>query len=284
MKYVESFNLHKNPFIHVIRKTTHRQADYRETFHAHQGMELQYIHLGTGQLIINHQTYPIESHMLCLFQPFQLHRLRMNITPDTPYTRSFVLFEPDVYVKFLEGLPWMNNFLGSLCNDQIHSPVIYQLPEDHDLVRTLTGLSDHDEIEHQAHDLIVILRQLFREFAKTTKYKVQKPRPLHRVEQMMQWIERHYTEPLRLEVLATELHMSPYHISHQFKETTGTSLSEYIKARRLRQACMLLTLSELSVATIGEKIGIESTSYFCKIFKDKMGITPHQYRLQWKKK
>ncbi|TNJ64765.1 helix-turn-helix domain-containing protein, partial [Paenibacillus hemerocallicola] len=59
--------------------------------------------------------------------------------------------------------------------------------------------------------------------------------------------------------------------------------SEYVKARRLRQACVLLTMSELSVAEIGDSIGLENTSYFCKIFKENKGITPNQYRLQWQR-
>ncbi|WP_425465552.1 helix-turn-helix domain-containing protein [Paenibacillus hemerocallicola] len=42
-------------------------------------------------------------------------------------------------------------------------------------------------------------------------------------------------------------------------------------------------MSELSVAEIGDSIGLENTSYFCKIFKENKGITPNQYRLQWQR-
>jgi AraC-like DNA-binding protein len=46
----------------------------------------------------------------------------------------------------------------------------------------------------------------------------------------------------------------------------------------MRQAILLLTTSKRSVSEIGETVGLANSSYFCKFFKDKIGITPYQYR------
>lgn len=291
MKRIEFTDMNRKPFLYKLRKTAETQQDYNETFHAHQGMELQYIHAGEGQLILDRRTYRIEPNMLCLFQPFQLHRLRMDIRPHAPYKRSFVVFEPAVYEPYLQSLPKLQAFFRLLCQDRLPEPVIYRLPEEHEIVRTITGLDDHirpedsDELRQEkvAHFLITLFRQLLPVLSDSGNKAHPMPRPAHRVEQIMQWIESSYTQPFRLEALAAELHMSPYHVSHLFSDMTGTSLSEYVKARRLRQACVLLSMSELSVAEIGDSIGLPNTSYFCKIFKENKGITPHQYRLQWQR-
>lgn len=288
MKRIEVFEMNRRPFFYVLNKLSDGRDSFKETFHAHQGMELQYIHRGEGQLIIDQRTYRVESNMLCLFQPFQLHRLRMDMCPESPYLRSFVVFEPAVYEPYLQGMPHLLTFYRALCQDRWPEPVIYRLPEEHEFVRTLTSISGHlraedpDELRQEkvALFLVALLRQLLHVLSDFRERADPKPRPAHRAEQIMQWVERNYTRPFRLEALAAELHMSPYHISHLFREATGTSLSEYVKARRLRQACVLLTVSELSVAEIGALIGLDNSSYFCKIFKEYKGITPHQYRLQ----
>ena len=98
------------------------------------------------------------------------------------------------------------------------------------------------------------------------------------MEQILGWIEHQYAKPFQLEQLAKELHLSTYHLSHLFKEATGISLTEYIAARRMHQAVLLLTSTDKPVAQIAEEIGITNCSYFCKLFKSRMGATPHQYR------
>jgi len=83
--------------------------------------------------------------------------------------------------------------------------------------------------------------------------------------------------------MAKSLHVSPYHLSHLFKEATGISISEYIATRRIHQAILLLTTTKKPISLIAEQIGLTNSSYFCKLFKSRMGITPHQYRIQWTK-
>lgn len=291
MKHIELFDLNKFPLYSVVRRTSTQHDSFKETFHAHQGMELQYIHEGKGQLLIDQQSLDIGSGTLCLFQPYQLHRLQPVIDENNHYVRSFVLFEPSVFEPYLRSLPLLHSFFQQLCQGSLQSPVIYPLREEHDLVKVLTGYGESQvdansepHREDAASFLISLLRYLRPLLSDPGSIPVLNQRPVHRAEQMMQWIERHYTEVFRLESLAAELHMSPYYVSHLFQETTGTSLSEYLKARRIRQACVLLTISDKSVTEIGESVGLGNTSYFCRTFKESKGQTPHQYRLQWKKK
>ncbi len=80
------------------------------------------------------------------------------------------------------------------------------------------------------------------------------------------------------EDMARSLHLSPYHLSHLFKESTGISITEYMAARRIHQAVRLLTTTDKPVSWIAEAVGLLNVSYFCKLFKSHMGIPPHQYR------
>lgn len=291
LKHIEIFDLNRYPFYSVFRRTTTVQDDYQETFHAHQGIEFQYIHEGEGQLIIDQKTAPIYAGTLCVFQPFQLHRLQMKMNDQTRYVRSFMLFEPSVMDTYLSGLPILNQFFHSLCRDKLTAPVHYSIDEDHDLVRlfascgtTRIAFGEQERQEHAGIMIIAFLRILRTLIENDQHCSHPQPRSIHRTEEIMAWIERHYAEPFRLEKLAGDLHMSPYYLSHLFQATTGTSISEYVKACRIRKAVVLLTLSDQSVSEIGEAVGFHHTSYFCKIFRQEKGLTPHQYRLQWKKR
>jgi AraC-like DNA-binding protein len=94
----------------------------------------------------------------------------------------------------------------------------------------------------------------------------------------MEWVEQHFREELSLKQLASELHLSSYHISHLFQEHTGFTITDYMTARRLKEACLLLSTTSYSIRDIGQNIGLNSDSYFIQLFKKHIGVTPKQYR------
>ena len=63
-----------------------------------------------------------------------------------------------------------------------------------------------------------------------------------------------------------------------FKTNYGQTPADRIKDIRLEKACSLLVDTALSITEITEKIGICNYNYFSKIFKQKYGVTPTEYR------
>ncbi|CAH0293286.1 Bifunctional transcriptional activator/DNA repair enzyme AdaA [Peribacillus sp. Bi96] len=98
------------------------------------------------------------------------------------------------------------------------------------------------------------------------------------IEQITEWIDKHFSEPLTLNKLADISHGSPYHLQRLFKRVKGISPTEYIQRLRLEKATRLLESSEQPVAEIGLAVGFSSTPYFITLFKKKMGETPMGYR------
>ena len=113
---------------------------------------------------------------------------------------------------------------------------------------------------------------------KTQADKESKLRHICYAEYVMQWIKFHYYEEFTLAALAKELHLSSFHISHLFHKATGSTITEYLIYRRLREACLLLKTTFLSLQEICDRIGISNISYFCQLFKKRLGTTPAQYR------
>lgn len=74
------------------------------------------------------------------------------------------------------------------------------------------------------------------------------------------------------------VHISPGYLSRIFKKETGLSLSDYIIQKRISVAKQLLVKTNLPITTIAERIGLSYASYFKKLFKEKVNMTPQEYR------
>ena len=96
--------------------------------------------------------------------------------------------------------------------------------------------------------------------------------------QIAKYIDRHYAEDVTIERLVKEFYISPYHLSHMFKQKTGYSVKQYLLRRRLGEAQIRLAMTQDSVQTIAEESGFEDASYFSRIFSKYIGLTPTEYR------
>lgn len=83
---------------------------------------------------------------------------------------------------------------------------------------------------------------------------------------------------LQRDELAAMVHISPNYLGRIFKKETGMSLTDYIIKRRITVAKQLLAKTNLSVTRVSERVGITYSSYFTRLFKEQVGMTPQEYR------
>jgi two-component system response regulator YesN len=96
---------------------------------------------------------------------------------------------------------------------------------------------------------------------------------------VMEWIEREYAAELNLDQLASRAYLSPGHLSKRFKQETGMTVHEYIIQTRLAKAKeLLLRELNLKVYEVGARVGYPDATYFNKLFKRHVGVTPKEYR------
>jgi transcriptional regulator GlxA family with amidase domain len=67
----------------------------------------------------------------------------------------------------------------------------------------------------------------------------------------------------------------------RFANSTGMSPLDYVHALRLEEAKQILETEDLSIEAIAEQVGYEDTSFFGRLFRRKVGLTPAQYRLRF---
>jgi YesN/AraC family two-component response regulator len=95
------------------------------------------------------------------------------------------------------------------------------------------------------------------------------------------YIDTHHSKKLTACEVAHICGMSLSHFSRVFKENCGKTFSEYVMETRIQKATVLLKRPYTSVTEVCYDVGFQDTSYFTKIFRRFIGVTPSQYLQQF---
>ncbi len=101
--------------------------------------------------------------------------------------------------------------------------------------------------------------------------------------EIFDYIDKNCFSSISLRDLSQKFFYSSSYFSHLFKETCGKSLSEYIKEKRITEAMRLLAESDMSISDICRTVGYQNRKLFNKFFKQIVGRTPTEYRIEYDK-
>ena len=100
------------------------------------------------------------------------------------------------------------------------------------------------------------------------------------IQRIIEYIDHHYKEDLSRTTLADMVYLSADHLARIFKKETGETLVKYITDKRINAAKELLSDTKTPIAQVASEVGYDNYSYFTKIFKEKIGVSPGDYRKQ----
>jgi AraC-like DNA-binding protein len=101
---------------------------------------------------------------------------------------------------------------------------------------------------------------------------------LARLRRVRDRIDREHAQPLDVEALARDAHMSAGHFSRQFRLAYGESPYGYLMTRRIERAMALLRRGDLSVTETCFEVGCSSLGTFSSRFTELVGMPPSTYR------
>ena len=96
----------------------------------------------------------------------------------------------------------------------------------------------------------------------------------------LDYIIGHLYQRIFIKETAEYLKISPAYLSRLFKKETGLSFREYVNKLKIEEAAALLLYTHFSDVEISNLLAFSSQSYFIKIFKKIMGITPKKYKMK----
>ena len=98
------------------------------------------------------------------------------------------------------------------------------------------------------------------------------------IKKVCAYVEEKLAEDISLETAADFAGVSSFYLSKLFKEEKGETFINYISDKRLEKSRQLLESTELSIKEITAEVGYNDQNYFSRIFKNKYGLSPKEYR------
>ena len=126
-------------------------------------------------------------------------------------------------------------------------------------------------------DLSIWVTNMLQRFISFT-FEFDKVKHADAVYKVIEFIKANFQRRMSLEEIAASTYLSKTYLSSLFKKETGYSISEYINIVRIERSKSLLLEENISIIDIANLCGFEDQSYFTKVFKHIVGITPKKYR------
>lgn len=98
------------------------------------------------------------------------------------------------------------------------------------------------------------------------------------IRKVCDYVQEHLSEDISLEQMADFAGVNSFYFSKLFKEEIGVTFINYVTDLRLNEAQELLKNPELSIKEITAQVGYNDQNYFSRIFKNKFGISPSEFR------
>ncbi|ULL15870.1 AraC family transcriptional regulator [Paenibacillus sp. H1-7] len=239
---------------------THQTGDYHQ---------LIVVHRGSGKLIVNDRHYPVISKYFYLLPPHSRHTLDFT---DAAIMMTFKFKLCDEGLEHaLQSYP-AHGCCGS--DDWADLKQWFQLsveysktPEPLTLYRIDSGFKG---------TLLSLLQGSRMEFEQPKD--TQRARTgAHSNFPIAAYISNHLSERLSLVDIASHFGFHPHYIIKICNDHIGMSPMQYLQELRLEKAMEYLQDTDLTVSEISEKLGW-TTSYFSRLFHQKKGMSPSQFR------
>ena len=249
-----------------------------QNYHYHDCVELYYLYSGSRHYFINDKVHKVVAGELVTVCPYDIHATAAS--EDREYERVLISFDRDFFGGLGEGYAAeLSAFLSK------GSRVIRFTPKERAWVEgMLDYLTDRGREFNTGTDLFVknalacILLLLNKKAPREEDVPTKMSDGALLVSRVSGFVNKNFSERLTLSMLAEEFFVSQSYLSRLFGRITGTTLTEYISAVRIKEAKRLLSSTSLSVAEIAERIGFSSLTHFERVFKKIVRMTPLDFR------
>ncbi|WP_462410097.1 AraC family transcriptional regulator [Neobacillus sp. Marseille-QA0830] len=271
---ITDYNLQKKGMFVKYQKKT---IDGNAKIHTHMGYEVYLFHKGNVKLIIGNQVYSPKGGDMIFIPGDTPHIPRPS--QSAPYIRSVINFLDSSLEMFPHQIDTIISELFPSDGKIIH----WDVSEQYEIERLISKMESElnkDEFCSDTLASITLFDLLVKAYRKTLSDKKEirhlSQREMY-VERILSVINHNINEDINLDFISFHVHMNKHYMCHSFKQVTGYTISDYIQNKRIEEAKKLL-LSNKSITSIGQQVGIRNVSHFSKLFKKYTGMSPSNYR------
>lgn len=257
--------------------------------HWHYYTEIVYLLEGSIMVESDSESHVLYEGDLVLFYPKSIH----SIYSISPKPATYVVLKFDINVLSISNsyTPRFASILQS-ARSQKQMNILFRALELTQLNARELMLSCVKEMAEQDYgydiklhsllcDLMVYLIRYWRKQGFQTNFTPVSSSDEQNINNITEYIDAHSDEPLLVEDLAKQCHMSYSYFAKNFRMLYGKSCKEYIEFVKVCKADGMLLFTDCTLNYISQETGFTDCSHFIKTYKKIKGITPKQRRLSY---
>ena len=252
-------------------------------FHCHDYYEF-FIHLRGGEYMgVENRLYPLSPNQLFVLPPFCMHGLSCTKEMKN-YERAYLNLAPEVLRVLGCGQIDPENLFrqhasGSIFTWQLSDGDARAFVSCIRRIRENQARKDDPYVRFGDYAMMIsLLNVVCRTMGRTDPVEG-KVFGSSSIQEILDYINNHYTQPIRMENLARSFGVSVSYLSHEFARFTNRSVYDYVLYRRVMLARQQM-LGTASLNDIAYQCGFNDYSNFLRSFTRIVGMSPSQYRKQ----
>lgn len=252
----------------------------------HRSLEIFYVLEGVGTYLIEDMSYNFKKGDLFVIGNQELHK--SQLIDGQPFRAIVVMFDPELVkaIQIQDDIEPLDLFYDRPAQfshqlevyPTLHESIMY-------IFKQMIEEAERQE-GYSSRGIVSLLQWLLIQLSRAYK-EARGDRMVNRfsgvrmksvINNLLDYINQHYSKDINLEQVAHELNVNPSYMSREFKKSTNFTIVEFITAKRIRLARNLLRKTNYSVTKISSEVGYNNVTHFNWTFKKMMGISPVQYR------
>ena len=263
----------------TVSRITQSMGYEMTAMHLHDDYEI-YMSLSPNvRFFVNDRVYLLEQGDVMLFSNNDLHKV--SVPPDRPYRRCVITFPHEVFRQRIgDGAHLLTCFDNTSCRRLRLSAgeQAYFL----ELAERIRQESENPEFSQAGQwlylgELLLLLCRISRK-SQPVSFPDQRG-SLTCSDNVIRYIDEHYMENITLEALSARCFLNKSYLCRLFKRETGFHIHDYLTYRRISRAMELLQAGE-SVSRAAQRTGFSSDTFFIRVFRQHLNMTPYQYALK----
>ncbi len=258
-------------------------------YHSHLHDEFEFFYLASGEadVYVNGTPFALGGGDSLLILSSALHFAKR--TKPLPCDTIALLCHPDFLLGRREEDAINTRYLAPLLSPE-HPSALYlpaDFPGQHHVARLFRAVSEALAEPKPGGELLIkaYLMELLYAFLTTPGGKTGvtgAASALNPVKKSLQYIQAHFQQDISLEELAAHVHMSPGQFGRLFRRMMAQPPITYLVQYRVQHSALLLQETRMKVSDIALQVGFRNFSYYNKCFRQFFGMTPSEYRAQFR--
>lgn len=244
--------------------------------HSHLSCEMIYVKQGRAVFTIQGKSYSAGEGSLIFISSLEEHSVKIA---EKPYCRYFLSISSKPLEKHVSN-PLLTSIFKNRPENFCHCVPVY---EDGEAVERLLlqiekeyrgGHAFSQEFTCSLLEQLLIL--LYRRMP--SNFPLPPSMTHHRINDIQQYIEQHFSEPLQIRELSKKYFISTDYLTHTFKQVVGYSPKQYLLLNRLTYAQELILQTSLPIWSVALRSGFQDVNNFIRSYKKHFGTTPSRHR------